>query len=781
VPSRIERWLPRGFQLSALLLILLGAWLCRNGWPISADLLELLPGNRGDAVQAEAQARSTAPLSRDLVALVGAAEPAQAVGLARQTAAAWRQTGLFEYVMADVSVDLPAIRQQLLDQRLAMLPPGAARQLADDPVAFVEARAAELGDPFSSAGAVPLASDWLGLAHRAEQGQIPPGAVSMDLATGTLQAERDGKTWVLLHARSLGGAFDQRTPERIAQAVATARAGIAAAHGEMLVAGGALYAAAGREQAVKESTRLGAVAAIGIVLLMLLSLRRVRSLLALLPALFGLLCAVVTCVAVFGKIHVMTLVVGASLIGVASDFPMHWLGKSYGMPDWQAWPAMRRVLPGLTISLGASLVGYLALAFTPFPALTQTAIFSAAGLLGAYACTVCQLPALFRGCAPRPWAPLAAGASRLLAWRARAARARALPWLLLAAAILAAGGIWQLRVQDDLRLWISVPRPLLDEARRIGEITGFMPTSQFFLVRAPDEENLLARQADIGRRLQPLVLNHALSGYTALDQLVAPASEQSARRAAVAALAARPGALDAYARLGLPAASLDAEIGAISRLPTVDIDHALAGPLGERWRGLWLGRQADGTVAGMVTLSGLSNADALEAVAAAVPDTSLIDRTGELNRSFAATRVEAAELKALSYAIAALILWLAFGRRATVELLAVPLAATAASLAVLGYTGQPLTMFSLFGLLLVSAIGVDYAIFMYEAVAGASASLIGIGLAGAFTLLSFGLLALSQTPAIANFGLAVTLGVLFSLLFAPWVRPLSNRKEPNGK
>ena len=33
----------------------------------------------------------------------------------------------------------------------------------------------------------------------------------------------------------------------------------------------------------------------------------------------------------------------------------------------EADTAMRRVLPGLTVSLSATLVGYLALIFTPFP------------------------------------------------------------------------------------------------------------------------------------------------------------------------------------------------------------------------------------------------------------------------------------------------------------------------------------------------------------------------------------------------------------------------------
>ncbi|MDT4827503.1 hypothetical protein FQZ97_608520 [compost metagenome] len=182
----------------------------------------------------------------------------------------------------------------------------------------------------------------------------------------------------------------------------------------------------------------------------------------------------------------------------------------------------------------------------------------------------------------------------------------------------------------------------------------------------------------------------------------------------------------------------------------------------------------------MVTLLGLRNASALDTIAEAAPGVTLVDRSGELNRMFAATRIEAAELKLLSYVVAAVLLLLTLGRAATWRILAVPLAATACSLAALGYLGQPLTLFSLFGLLLVSAIGVDYAIFMYERVAGAPASLVGILLSAATTLLSFGLLGLSRTPALANFGLAVALGVAFSLLWAPWIRAPGETGQPSS-
>ncbi len=769
--SRTERWLPRLFKLGLLLVLLAGAWQCRNGWPVSANLMELIPQASTDATRQLAEARIQEPLSRQLIALVAARKDADPAQPARLLAKRWTDSGLFSLVQVELNVDLAAMREQLLAGRLAMLPLADRRQLESDPAAYAQRRARELSDPFSSSGLVPADQDWLGLTRRAEQALRPGGLVQYDMGSGTLQAEQAGRRWVLVRAETRGDAFDAESPQRIAAQIDQDRQVLAADGADMLVAGGPLYAAAGKAQAVAESSWIGSGATIGIVLVLLLALRRWRALLAFVPVAVGLVTGAVACVAVFGSIHVLTLVIGASLIGVAVDFPMHWLGKRYGMPDWQAWPALRRVLPGLTISLAASLVGYIALAFTPFPALTQTAVFSAAGLLGAYACTVCQLPAWMRGWQPRPWAPSLRFAEAALKARERLAHRHVALWIGAAAlTAAAAGGIARLGIQDDLRQWLSLPAPLMQQARQIGDITGFVPTSQFFLVRAPDADELLRRQALVSRQLDALVKGGALTGYNALSQLVSPAADQRALGARLASLAGRPEVWKPMTDLGIPFEAVAHELQSLAALPVVTIDGALRGPQAERWRALWLGEH-DGQFAGMITLLGLRDAAALRTVDQAAPGVSLVDRSGELNRMFAATRVEAAELKLLSYAAAAVLLLLTLGRAATWRILAVPLAATACSLAALGYLGQPLTLFSLFGLLLVSAIGVDYAIFMYESVAGAAASFIGILLGAVTTLLSFGLLAISHTPAIANFGLAVALGVAFSLLWAPWIAP----------
>ena len=766
------------FRVMMLLVLLALAWQCRHGWPVSSNLLDLVPQAAGDSVMARAQDRIQAPLSRELVALVGAPDATHAVELARGVGHLWRHSGLFADVEVEHDAAVGAIRQQLLQQQLALIPAADRQLLLDNPAAYAARRVRDLADPFGALGVVPADQDLLGLARLAERVPRGSGAIGLDPATATLGVSTPTAHWVLVRARTQGDAFDQSSPDQIADLVARTRASVAADGGTLLAAGGALYAAAGRAQAMADTSAIAIGSTLGIIALLLLAFRGGRSLFTLLPAAVGLLCGVVATVAVFGSIHLITLAIGASLIGIAVDFPLLLLSKRYGMPAWRAPEAARAVLPGLTISLGVTLVGYLALLFTPFPALMQTAVFSAAGLLGAYAFTVCELPHLWRDWQPREFTPLLQGATALLhrlrVWASRGS----LPWLAVGIALLCAGGILKLRTQDDLRQWLALPDDLTQQARQIGELTGIAPASQFFLVRAPDTDTLWQRQADLGARLDKLTASGKLDAYLSLNQVFTPLGVQQAMRETFADPAWRARLTPSFETVGVPAAEVRASVDAIAALPPVSMDAALAGPLGESRRALWLGAD-DGAVAAMVTPQGVHDAQALAAAAQGLAGVEYVDRAGMLNQVFTQTRIKAAELKLASYAAAALLLWALLGRAAAWRLLAVPVAACACTLALMGYTGQPLTLFSLFGLLLVSAIGLDYAIVMHERVGGAPPSLVGIGLAALTTLFSFGLLALSTTPAIANFGFAVGAGVMFSLFFAPWVLPVeATRREP---
>jgi predicted exporter len=67
---------------------------------------------------------------------------------------------------------------------------------------------------------------------------------------------------------------------------------------------------------------------------------------------------------------------------------------------------------------------------------------------------------------------------------------------------------------------------------------------------------------------------------------------------------------------------------------------------------------------------------------------------------------------------------------------------------------------------LVLGIGIDYAIFLREGRSSPLSSLIAVLVSAATALLSFGLLAFSQTPFIHSFGLTLAIGIFSALVVA---------------
>ncbi|WP_194789557.1 MMPL family transporter [Pseudomonas sp. UFMG81] len=759
-----ERLLPRLFLGLLLIILAIAGWQWHRGAPLSADLMTLVPGATQDPLVQRAEQRMQAPLNREMLVLVGHPERQQAVALAERLAGQWQASGLFEKVQWSLQTDLAALRTQLLQGRLALLPAADRTQLAEQPEAFIAQRVQSLFDPFAGFSLVSSQDDWLGLTGRIQNGQPLPVNVKLDTASGALVAEADSQHWVLLRARTQGTAFDLKLPLQVADLLAASRVDAEHAGARLLAASGLLYAAAGQQQASREITWVGGGATLGILLLLWLAFRRWRVLLAFVPVLVGMLFGAVACVALFGQMHVMTLVLGSSLIGVAVDYPLHYLSKGWSLKPWRSWPALRLTLPGLSLSLVTSCIGYLALAFTPFPALTQIAAFSAAGLLGAYLCAVCLLPALLAGVELRPaqW-PLRI-AQTLTTLRERLLARVPSGALLVLVLLFCAAGLWRLDSRNDIRQWVGSPPQLLEEAQAVARITGYQPTSQFYLVRGENQQQLLERLRTLSGKLDELVELGKLKGYMSLSQLLASPDEQARLQHALVTL---PAHWQTLVAVGVPEAALADELRQLRQLPAQGIDDVLAGPLGEAWRPLWLGREGGG-VAAIVSLQGLGDTALLRLQTDDLPGVQLVDRLGELNQLFAATQLSAAELKLLSCALILVLLVLPFGLRGALRIVALPLLAALCSLASLGWLGQPLTLFSLFGLLLVTAISVDYAILMHERIGGAAVSLLGTLLAALTTWLSFGLLALSSTPAVSNFGLAVSLGLAFSFLLAPW-------------
>jgi predicted exporter len=96
-------------------------------------------------------------------------------------------------------------------------------------------------------------------------------------------------------------------------------------------------------------------------------------------------------------------------------------------------------------------------------------------------------------------------------------------------------------------------------------------------------------------------------------------------------------------------------------------------------------------------------------------------------------------------------------------------AAVVVTFAVLRLGGHAVSIFNLFGVLLVVAIGSNYCLFFDRQrldPAGTPRVLASLILANASTVTAFGVLAFSHTPVLHDLGMPVAIGALLSLIFA---------------
>jgi predicted exporter len=94
--------------------------------------------------------------------------------------------------------------------------------------------------------------------------------------------------------------------------------------------------------------------------------------------------------------------------------------------------------------------------------------------------------------------------------------------------------------------------------------------------------------------------------------------------------------------------------------------------------------------------------------------------------------------------------------------------ASIAALALLGLAGQGLQLFHVLALMLLLGVGVDYGIFLQEEPSRRDPiAWLAVVLSALGTILSFGLLALSRTPALQAFGLTMLIGTATVWFLAP--------------
>lgn len=755
------------------LAVLLGLkW--HDGISLETNILALLPATEQDPVVEHASEQFNQALARRHLLLVGAGSLDQAIAAADQLVSG----GLAKlHGIESLEYRFDSARQQAmlapyLAHQSTLLDADSRRQLQDaGGQAFINTTLELVYSPMTPLSSGLLQRDPLLLFYRFATG-LASGLEALSPVRGVLTAHYDNRYYVLIVLNLSDSPFSlslQRSllpalEQRIAQ-LRTARPEV-----DVLNVGIARYARAGVESAREEISTIGLGSLLGIVVLFLVVFRSPLPLLwGLLPIAVGFLAAFTACQWIFGSVHLLTLVFGASLIGISIDYSFHFFSdRLAGAAGWTGQQGIDHIFSGIALGLITSVLGFVSLCFAPFPGMQQMALFSTVGLAAAFVTVVCLFPRLVKARSGQAGGPDWVA----LAGRWLAILRRPWPWvvtLLVLLGALGAGGMLQLHSNDDIRLLQSSPQALRLEERRASAILGTGLSNQFLLVEGDSAEQVLQREEALADKLQALQQAGKLKRFDALSQrLPSQLRQRDNYQLLKHTLLSDPALLQRYAEdLGLSAGPLDAFRARYRQADavTLELEPWLQTAAGEPWRHLWLGTTARG-VASVIALYGGDTA-ALLALEQGRDGVTLVDKVNDISALLKQYRQRSAGLVALSYALIFLLMCPRYGLVRALRIMAPPAMAVLLALGALGWLGQAINIFHMMALLLVLGIGIDYTLFLEEGRDHSPATLLAIVLSALTTLLSFGLLALSDTAAVAAFGLVVLIGVLVCLLLAP--------------
>ncbi|CAA9891870.1 Exporter protein [Candidatus Methylobacter favarea] len=758
---KVTAWI---WLLGMIVISVLGAQVLTRDW-LETGFLALLPASEQKPEIAKAIQQQSELINREMIWLTGAATSRQAIAQAQQLKLQLKQSKLFNKVLLQFPQQQYIKQyQKLFPYRYQLLDAQTRITLNNNPSDLIKQTREVLYSPLGQMQAANLERDPLLLFSRYFSAQDP---LKLNLEQGMVILHDVNKFWALL----LTDLEDSNLPldklEILLNLVNGATAHVQGSGGELMVSGMPLFTAYGAHSAKQEISTVGIGSSAGIILLLLATFRSPRPLLLSTLAIgSGMFAALVLSILFFTKIHILTLVFGASLIGVADDYAQHLLCDSLGEKNWNPRRGLHFILPGLTVGLISNLLSYAGLGFSPFPGLQQVAVFSAMGLLVAWLTVVLLFPLLLKGFVfnHEPGLLKLTGywEQKWPAWAFKNKR-----WLSLVLLVFIAGGCWRLIPQDDVRLLQSAPAELTRTANKIRQLLSLSRDSQFFLVSGTDQKDWHRNEQQLLNSLEALKQQQALQYYEGISHYWPNADRQQENYRLLKQTLYDSALLKQYMNglgFGKEAVKTELKQFAGSAHKELSLPEWLK-TADESKQQLWLGCQS-GHCQSIVALNGIKNLPALAALHS-LPGVVWVDQVEKLSSLFKRYRIRASALLVSAFSVVWLGLGLKFGWGRALGILSVPLISLAVALSMLGWFGQLFSLFNLFALLLVLGIGVDYAMFFFMAGDRRTSTSLAVTVSALTTLLAFGLLSVSSTEIVHAFGFTVAIGIVTALMCAP--------------
>jgi predicted exporter len=538
---------------------------------------------------------------------------------------------------------------------------------------------------------------------------------------------------------------------------------------KLLMTGPGVFAVQSRATIRDDALRLSLIAMslISAMLLMLYRSPRVL-LLGLLPVFSGALAGIAAVSVGFGSVHGITLGFGVTLIGESVDYGIYLFTQTD--KNNTALSTLKRIWPTLRLGVLTSICGFSVMLFSGFSGLAQLGLFSISGLLVALATTRWLLPTLL----PHHFSvQSSARLSKALMTALRfAPRLRIALVVLIITSLFVLWGKRDALWNDNLSSMSPVSKALQTLDQQLRDDMGAPDVSYMLILNALSQEAVLQQGELISDILNKQIDAGQLQGYD-----IPPLPSQQAQKSRQNALPDEKllrtnlqQALHGLPYLNTIFAPFPAEIAKAKQLPPLTREALQGSNLGLKLDTILLQRDVGWLL--MLPLRGVQDAHQLQQNLHQATDINFIflDLKAESEKMLKNYRQEVAEYAALG--VLTILLLLLASLRSIRRVMIVSLPLLAAVICVSAYliiSGQAMSIFHLIGLLLVVAIGSNYALFFDQpsiSTQDRERTITSLLFANTSTVLAFSLLSFSQAQVLGAIGSTVALGTFLSLLFS---------------
>lgn len=563
---------------------------------------------------------------------------------------------------------------------------------------------------------------------------------------------------------------------------------------EYLYTGALFYTASASESSQFEMLLYGSISLIATLLLIALVYRRISALLMTFSLIAISFCYGYAALSmIYIEVNVITLVFSVTLIGIASDYSFHALTQlkySSTEASFNRKSPLKNIHSSLTMSYITTGAGYAILLLTPFVLFQQIAVFTLAGLFGALITVLCLYP-LFLPLFTRFSNSSSTSSSsssfnsknttssdiyaKLPRFALKLNRAqqylvkmihnhKQIALLVIVASVLSTS---VLKFDDDIKRYYQPEAKLKANEVAIKSILNNQWDSQYLLLQATSQQDLLEQEEMLTPALRSLVSNGAIKDFSAISHWLPSLKQQQQNKQTI--IAAQTA--DQYKMMQQILATANWQFE--SSINPLTPSYWFASPLGKMHQAQWL--TDNEFFYSVVKLAGITDKQALLELATNSslvnsPQAKLyfIDQAGEITAQLTLFS-EHLVLTLIAILFVALgVFSIKYGKKVACLAVLAPMFAVLISLLISFCIQGHLNIFNLVASILIIALGLDYSIFYTEHGFSPKVTLTTL-MSALSSIFVFAILILSSMPVIASFGLSVFIGVGVTFLFAPIV------------